>query len=213
MPCIHAHLASSGNTELLSWRARAKAVRANLGELAGLLEQRRLSTTDRNGKYHMPVQIAGPHRIGRAAAEAPTQAIRRPATTGRRPVVAALVPAWNEEKFIAATIDGLGRQTRPPDLIVVIANNCTDDTAAAARAAGAEVIEMPHNPHRKGGALNYGIETLLASLADKDRIFVWTPIPSSSCPGSSNWPERRWTPTRTAGPWWPTGARARPNTA
>jgi len=87
-------------------------------------------------------------------------------------VVAVLIPAWNEEKSIAATIDGLRSQTQAPDLIVVVANNCTDDTAAAARAAGAEVIEMPHNPHRKGGALNYGIETLLASLADKDRIFV-----------------------------------------
>jgi poly-beta-1,6-N-acetyl-D-glucosamine synthase len=106
----------------------------------------------------------------RASAEAPTRFIMRPAR--HRPVVAALVPAWNEEKFIAATIDGLRSQTRPPDLIVVIANNCTDDTAEAARAAGAEVIEMPLNPHRKAGALNYGIETLLASLADKDRIFV-----------------------------------------
>ena len=107
---------------------------------------------------------------GRTAAEAPTRFIMRPAR--HRPVVAALVPAWNEEEFIAATIDGLRSQTRPPDLIVVIANNCTDDTAEAARAAGAEVIEMPRNPHRKAGALNYGIETLLASLADKDRIFV-----------------------------------------
>jgi len=107
---------------------------------------------------------------GMAAAEAPTRFIMRP---GRhRPVVTALIPAWNEEEFIAATIDGLRSQTRPPDLIVVIANNCTDDTAGAARAAGAEVIEMPRNPHRKAGALNYGIETLLASLADKDRIFV-----------------------------------------
>ena len=107
---------------------------------------------------------------GRAAAEAPTRLMMRPSR--QRPVVAALIPAWNEEKFIAATIDGLRSQTRPPDLIVVIANNCTDDTAGAARAAGAEVIEMPSNPHRKAGALNYGIETLLASLADKDRIFV-----------------------------------------
>ncbi len=172
MPCIYAHLASSEDTELLSWLARTTVVRADRGELASLLEQRRLSTTDRNGEYHMPAQIAGPRRIGGVAADAaPTQALMRPAA-GRRPVVAALIPAWNEEKFIAATIEGLGRQTRPPDLIVVIANNCTDDTAAAARAAGAEVIEMPHNPHRKGGALNYGIETLLASLADKDRIFV-----------------------------------------
>jgi len=107
---------------------------------------------------------------GMTAAEAHTQVIMRPARN--RPVVAVLIPAWNEEKSIAATIDGLRSQTQAPDLIVVVANNCTDDTAAAARAAGAEVIEMPHNPHRKGGALNYGIETLLASLADKDRIFV-----------------------------------------
>ena len=105
-----------------------------------------------------------------AAAEAPTRLIMRPSR--QRPVVAALIPAWNEEKFIAATIDGLRSQTQPPDLIIVIANNCTDDTAGAARAAGAEVIEMPHNPHRKAGALNYAIETLLVSLADKDRIFV-----------------------------------------
>jgi len=113
---------------------------------------------------------AGGQSPEKTAAEAPTRFIMRPAR--QRPVVAALVPAWNEEKFIAATIDGLRSQTRPPDLIVVIANNCTDDTAGAARAAGAEVIEMPRNPHRKAGALNYGIETLLASLADKDRIFV-----------------------------------------
>ena len=111
----------------------------------------------------------------------------------QRPVVAALVPAWNEEKFIAATIDGLRSQTRPPDLIVVIANNCTDDTAGAARAAGAEVIEMPHNPHRKAGALNYGIETLLASLADKDRIFVIDADTVSSRAGSS-WRTRSWMP-------------------
>ncbi len=137
MPCIYAHLASSEDTELLSWLARTTVVRADRGELASLLEQRRLSTTDRNGEYHMPAQIAGPRRIGGVAADAaPTQALMRPAA-GRRPVVAALIPAWNEEKFIAATIEGLGRQTRPPDLIVVIANNCTDDTAAAARAAGA----------------------------------------------------------------------------
>jgi len=94
LPCIEKHdcqiqgvchvfthtLASSGNTELLSWRARANVVRANLGELASLPEQRRLSTTDRNGEYHMPVQIAGPHRIGRA----PGTARRTVLVPGRR---------------------------------------------------------------------------------------------------------------------------------
>jgi len=37
MPCIYAHLASPGNTELLSWRARTTVVEANPGEFASLL--------------------------------------------------------------------------------------------------------------------------------------------------------------------------------
>ena len=88
------------------------------------------------------------------------------------PLVVAVIPAWNEAACIADTIDGLRHQTRPPDLIVVCANNCTDDTAAVARAAGVDVIDMPRNPDRKAGALNYAMETILPSLADRDRIFV-----------------------------------------
>jgi poly-beta-1,6-N-acetyl-D-glucosamine synthase len=88
------------------------------------------------------------------------------------PLVVAVIPAWNEAACIADTIDGLRHQTRPPDLIVVCANNCTDNTAAVARAAGVDVIDMPVNPDRKAGALNYAMETILPSLADRDRIFV-----------------------------------------
>ena len=84
----------------------------------------------------------------------------------------ALIPAWNEGDFIAGTIAGLRAQTRPPDDIIVIANNCTDDTAAVASAAGAEVIEIPDCPGRKAQALNTGIEMILPALADTDRIFV-----------------------------------------
>jgi cellulose synthase/poly-beta-1,6-N-acetylglucosamine synthase-like glycosyltransferase len=110
------------------------------------------------------------HRISR---EVPTQVITCPAPRRRStPLVVAIIPAWNEAEFIADTIDGLRRQTRPPDMIIVVANNCTDDTAAVARAVGVDVIDMPVNPGRKGGALNYGIETVLASLADDDRVFV-----------------------------------------
>jgi poly-beta-1,6-N-acetyl-D-glucosamine synthase len=111
----------------------------------------------------------------RAFAAAVTQVLAAVGPGPRRqraPLVVAVIPAWNEAACIADTIRGLQHQTRPPDLIVVVANNCTDDTAAIARAVGAEVIEMPRNPHRKAGALNYGIETILPSLADRDRIFI-----------------------------------------
>jgi poly-beta-1,6-N-acetyl-D-glucosamine synthase len=121
-------------------------------------------------------------RTGRAFTEAVTQVLSaieaepayaaEPRSRRGAPLVVAVIPAWNEAACIADTIDGLRHQTRPPDLIVVCANNCTDDTAAVARAAGVDVIDMPRNPDRKAGALNYAMETILPSLADRDRIFV-----------------------------------------
>ena len=98
-----------------------------------------------------------------------------PPLAGRRrtgAITVAIIPSRNEAAMIADAITGLRAQTRPPHMIIVVANNCTDNTAAVARAAGADVIEMPRNPDLKAGALNYGIETILPSLADTDRIFI-----------------------------------------
>jgi len=86
--------------------------------------------------------------------------------------VIALIPAWNEGDCITETIVGLRKQTRPPDLIAVCANNCTDDTAAVTLAAGIDVIHLPVNPDKKAGALNFALAELLPGLADKDRIFI-----------------------------------------
>ncbi|WP_405624079.1 glycosyltransferase [Streptomyces sp. NBC_00076] len=54
------------------------------------------------------------------------------------PRLAALIPAHNEQDRIAAAIQGLWEQTRSPDLIVVVADNCTDDTAVIAEAYGTQ---------------------------------------------------------------------------
>jgi poly-beta-1,6-N-acetyl-D-glucosamine synthase len=68
--------------------------------------------------------------------------------------VVAVVPAHNEEDGIADVITDLQRQTLAPDRIVIIVNNSTDRTAEIARSfAGVEVIDMPHNEHKKVGAL------------------------------------------------------------
>jgi poly-beta-1,6-N-acetyl-D-glucosamine synthase len=73
--------------------------------------------------------------------------------------VVALVPAHNEEKHIAATVESLLRQTRPLDRIVVVADNCTDRTVSIARSyEGVEVVETVGNTARKAGALNQGLE-------------------------------------------------------
>ena len=87
-----------------------------------------------------------------------------PPLTGPRPPVAVLVPAYNEEPFIAATLSDLLAQLAPGDRLVVVADNCTDATAQIARQHGAEVVER-HDPQRrgKGYALDYGMRYLQAA--------------------------------------------------
>jgi cellulose synthase/poly-beta-1,6-N-acetylglucosamine synthase-like glycosyltransferase len=92
---------------------------------------------------------------------------------GRAGRVFAVVPASNEGGAIAVTIGSLRRQTSPPDLTVVVPNNCTDDTAAVAERAGACVLPYPgHNPDRKAGAINYALEQLEHLLRPHDAVLV-----------------------------------------
>lgn len=72
-----------------------------------------------------------------------------------------LMPAHNESAIIKQTLDNLIPQLRSQDSILVIADNCTDDTAQIARDAGAEVTERSHETDRgKGFALAHGLEQL-----------------------------------------------------
>ena len=80
------------------------------------------------------------------------------------PRLAVLVPAHNESAVITATLADLLRQLRPGDRLLVVADNCTDDTAALARSAGAEVVERHHAMLRgKGYALDFGVRFLAAN--------------------------------------------------
>jgi cellulose synthase/poly-beta-1,6-N-acetylglucosamine synthase-like glycosyltransferase len=79
----------------------------------------------------------------------------------RRPRVAVLVPAHNESGNIAPTLENIRKQLRPGERLLVVADNCTDDTAAVARAAGAEVVERQDPKHLgKGYALDHGLRCL-----------------------------------------------------
>lgn len=79
------------------------------------------------------------------------------------PRVAILVPAHDEAASIIPTLTTAKAQMAPGDRLVVIADNCSDDTAAIARDHGAEVIER-HDPDRrgKGYALAFGRDHLRA---------------------------------------------------
>jgi cellulose synthase/poly-beta-1,6-N-acetylglucosamine synthase-like glycosyltransferase len=93
-----------------------------------------------------------------------------PARAGR---LVALVPAHNEEGSIDLAIGSLLMQSRRPDLIVVVADNCTDGTEDAVRASGAAVaLPTVGNTAKKAGALNQALARILPVLDDDDSIFV-----------------------------------------
>jgi cellulose synthase/poly-beta-1,6-N-acetylglucosamine synthase-like glycosyltransferase len=76
---------------------------------------------------------------------------------GPAPRVAVIMPAHNEAAGIAAIIAAVKARLPEGAQLLVVADNCTDDTAALARAAGADVIER-HDPTQrgKGYALAFG---------------------------------------------------------
>ena len=86
--------------------------------------------------------------------------------------VVALLPAHNEEGQIGDALASLQAQNRPPDVVVVVADNCTDRTAEVAREAGAVVFVTRDNHDKKAGALNQALDELLPELEDGDAVLV-----------------------------------------
>jgi len=76
---------------------------------------------------------------------------------------AVLVAARNEETCIAGIIESIRQQNYPRDLadIYVIPNNCTDNTADVAAAAGAHIIHVSPTVKSKGQALREAFAHLL----------------------------------------------------
>lgn len=82
---------------------------------------------------------------------------RRTATAGQGGTIVVLIPAHNEMLGVAPTIAALKAIVPTSTRILVIADNCSDDTAAVAQAAGAEVVERNDPGARgKGYALAFG---------------------------------------------------------
>ena len=115
-----------------------------------------------------------------AAAALPPR--RQPAApAGARPRVDVLVPAHDEAERIAATVGALARQLAPGDRVIVIADNCRDETAARALRAGACVVER-RDPDRigKGYALAAAVEFARSNPPDVALV-----VDADSRPGES----------------------------
>lgn len=104
-------------------------------------------------------------------------AARRPAAlpSDASPVrLAVVVPAHNEELVLEATLASLASQDYPAGCaqIVVVADNCTDGTAAIARSRGALVLERTSDERGKGYALNFAISYLLAQPLSPEAVVI-----------------------------------------
>lgn len=86
--------------------------------------------------------------------------------------ITVLIPAHNEESTLPETLSALRHQSRPPDHVVVMADDCTDSTPAVAREAGCTVLESHRNRGRKAGALNQALARLLPTLNSRDLLLI-----------------------------------------
>lgn len=73
------------------------------------------------------------------------------------PAYTVLMPAHDEAQGVARAVEAVMAQLRACDSLLVVADNCSDDTAAVARSLGATVIErFDPNLRGKGHALEFG---------------------------------------------------------
>lgn len=104
-------------------------------------------------------------------------ALFRPAASlqgpARRPRIAVIVPAHDEERGIAETLLSIRPQLRTGDRLLVVADNCSDNTAAIAAGLGAEVTERRDAGRRgKGYALDHGMDALRRAHAPEVVIII-----------------------------------------
>ncbi len=95
-----------------------------------------------------------------------------PAVASGTPKFAVIVPAHNESATIRSTIRSITPQLGGTGRLLVVADNCTDDTALLAAAAGAEVTERRDERRiGKGYALDHGVK-LLARTGPPDVVVI-----------------------------------------
>ncbi len=85
--------------------------------------------------------------------------------------IAVVIPCHNAQRWISATLASVARQTRPPDQIVVVNDNSTDDSAGVVQASGLPITLLTTQHGNAAAARNAGFEVLDAdwvALLDAD---------------------------------------------
>ena len=87
--------------------------------------------------------------------------------------IAVIVPAFNEEKVIAGTLEQLLRDAKAGEFeVTVVCNGCNDQTANAAKEASGDINVIELTEASKTAAINAGLQGVRSSkivLLDSDR--------------------------------------------
>lgn len=123
----------------------------------------------------LPTPLSAPLSVPLPAAPSscvtPCTPAPAPTSLPARPPLAVLVPAHNEATGIAATLAAISQQLAPGDQLLVVADNCSDDTAAVARAAGATVT-VRDEPTRRGKAYALAAGMRALSVAPPAMVLI-----------------------------------------
>jgi glycosyltransferase involved in cell wall biosynthesis len=99
-----------------------------------------------------------------------------PATPGLL-ALSVVIPCYNEARYLAETLESLSAQTyRGETEIIVVDNNCTDDTVAIAAEHGARVVAEAEPGvccARQAGALATGGDVVVSTDADTTYATDW----------------------------------------
>lgn len=91
----------------------------------------------------------------------------------KRPTIVVLIPAHNESSNLIPTINSVKAQLAESYRVIVIADNCNDDTAQVATASGVEVLERFDVTKRgKGYALDFGVRFIEKQQFTPDVVIV-----------------------------------------
>jgi cellulose synthase/poly-beta-1,6-N-acetylglucosamine synthase-like glycosyltransferase len=99
-----------------------------------------------------------------------------------RPTLAVLIPAHNEQQAIAATVQAVAAQLEASDRLIVIADNCSDQTSQQAQQAGAEVWTRQDEQLRgKGYAIRFALQRLHSQPPDVVVCIDADCLPATGC--------------------------------